>query len=45
MTVMCVAAPRYRPASKKFDAAPPELNQAVLERMEALAGHAHEHAH
>ena len=28
-----------------FDAAPPELSEAMLERMEALAGHAHEHAH
>ena len=27
-----------------FDAAPPELTQSVLERMEALAGHPHEHA-
>jgi iron-sulfur cluster repair protein YtfE (RIC family) len=26
-----------------FDAAPPEVTQAVLERMGALAGHAHEH--
>lgn len=28
-----------------FDAAPPEVTRAVLERMEALAGHAHRHAH
>jgi iron-sulfur cluster repair protein YtfE (RIC family) len=28
-----------------FDAAPPELTQSVLERMEALAGHPHQHAH
>jgi iron-sulfur cluster repair protein YtfE (RIC family) len=28
-----------------FDVAPPELTQAVLERMEALTGHAHGHAH
>ena len=28
-----------------FDAAPPEVTRAVLERMGALAGHAHEHAH
>ena len=28
-----------------FDAAPPELTQVVLERMEALAGHGHAHAH
>lgn len=28
-----------------FDAAPPEVTQSVLERMEALAGHGHEHAH
>ncbi|HSC90114.1 MAG TPA: hemerythrin domain-containing protein [Gaiellaceae bacterium] len=28
-----------------FDAAPPEVVQAVLERMEALAGHAHTHEH
>ena len=28
-----------------FDAAPPELTQAVLERMEALAGHDHAHSH
>jgi iron-sulfur cluster repair protein YtfE (RIC family) len=28
-----------------FDAAPPELTQAVLERMEALAGPGHVHAH
>ena len=27
-----------------FDAAPPEVTRAVLERMEALTGHAHEHA-
>jgi iron-sulfur cluster repair protein YtfE (RIC family) len=27
-----------------FDAAPPELTQALLERMEARTGHAHEHA-
>jgi iron-sulfur cluster repair protein YtfE (RIC family) len=27
-----------------FDAAPPEVTQAVLERMETLAGHAHQHA-
>jgi iron-sulfur cluster repair protein YtfE (RIC family) len=27
-----------------FDAAPPGVTQAVLERMEALAGHAHAHA-
>jgi hypothetical protein len=26
-----------------FDAAPPEVTEAVLERMEALAGHAHAH--
>lgn len=26
-----------------FDAAPPEVTAAVLERMEALTGHAHEH--
>lgn len=26
-----------------FDAAPPELTKAVLERMEALAGHTHAH--
>jgi hypothetical protein len=37
MTVMYVAAPIYRPASKEFDAAPPELTRAVLERMDALA--------
>ncbi|HSC51023.1 MAG TPA: hemerythrin domain-containing protein [Gaiellaceae bacterium] len=28
-----------------FDAAPPEVTEDVLERMEALAGHSHEHAH
>jgi len=28
-----------------FDAAPPELTQAVLERMEAQAGHDHAHSH
>jgi iron-sulfur cluster repair protein YtfE (RIC family) len=28
-----------------FDAAPPEVTESVLERMEAVAGHAHEHAH
>jgi iron-sulfur cluster repair protein YtfE (RIC family) len=28
-----------------FDAAPPEVTEAVLERMEAVTGHAHEHAH
>ena len=28
-----------------FDAAPPEVTNAVLERMEALTGHAHQHAH
>jgi iron-sulfur cluster repair protein YtfE (RIC family) len=28
-----------------FDAAPPELTRAVLERMEALAGHDHAHSH
>jgi iron-sulfur cluster repair protein YtfE (RIC family) len=28
-----------------FDAAPPEVVQAVLERMEALAGHSHTHEH
>jgi hypothetical protein len=28
-----------------FDAAPPELTQAVLERMHAAAGHAHGHSH
>jgi hypothetical protein len=28
-----------------FDAAPPELTRAVVVRMEAFAGHAHEHAH
>ena len=28
-----------------FDAAPPELTQAVLERMEALTGHDHAHSH
>lgn len=27
-----------------FDAAPPEVTEAVLERMGALAGHAHHHA-
>ena len=27
-----------------FDAAPPEVTKAVLERMESLTGHAHEHA-
>ena len=26
-----------------FDAAPPELTRAVIERMEALTGHVHEH--
>lgn len=28
-----------------FDAAPPEVTESVLERMAALAGHAHEHGH
>ena len=28
-----------------FDAAPPEVTEAVLERMEALGGHPHDHAH
>ena len=28
-----------------FDAAPPEVTRSVLERMEALAGHAHHHGH
>lgn len=28
-----------------FDAAPPEVTEAVLERMETMTGHAHEHAH
>ena len=28
-----------------FDAAPPEVTRAVLERMETLSGHAHGHAH
>ena len=28
-----------------FDAAPPEVTEAVLERMATLTGHAHEHAH
>ena len=28
-----------------FDAAPPEITESVLERMEALTAHAHEHAH
>lgn len=28
-----------------FDAAPPEITRAVLERMEAVAGHTHGHAH
>jgi iron-sulfur cluster repair protein YtfE (RIC family) len=28
-----------------FDAAPPEVTKAVLDRMEALTGHVHEHAH
>jgi iron-sulfur cluster repair protein YtfE (RIC family) len=28
-----------------FDAAPPEVTAGVLERMEELAGHPHEHAH
>jgi iron-sulfur cluster repair protein YtfE (RIC family) len=28
-----------------FDAAPAEITQAVLERMEALTGHVHGHAH
>lgn len=28
-----------------FDAAPPEVTEAVIERMEALSGHRHEHAH
>ena len=28
-----------------FDAAPPELTQTVLERMQAAAGHTHEHSH
>ena len=27
-----------------FDAAPPEVTKTVLERMESLTGHAHEHA-
>ena len=27
-----------------FDAAPPEVTEAVLERMESRTGHAHEHA-
>ena len=27
-----------------FDAAPPEVTEAVLERMERLTGHAHQHA-
>lgn len=28
-----------------FDAAPPELTEAVIARMETAAGHAHEHPH
>jgi iron-sulfur cluster repair protein YtfE (RIC family) len=28
-----------------FDAAPPELTRAVLERMQAATSHAHEHSH
>lgn len=28
-----------------FDAAPPEVAEAVLKRMETLTGHAHEHTH
>jgi iron-sulfur cluster repair protein YtfE (RIC family) len=28
-----------------FDAAPPELTEAVLERMEAVSGYLHDHAH
>jgi hypothetical protein len=28
-----------------FDAAPAEVTEAVLGRMEALSGHTHEHAH
>ena len=28
-----------------FDAASPELTEAVLERMEAVSGHLHDHAH
>jgi len=28
-----------------FDAAPPEVTESVLERMEAAAGHLHAHAH
>lgn len=28
-----------------FDAAPPEVTKAVLDRMEALTGHVHKHAH
>ena len=28
-----------------FDAAPPEVTEAVLKRMETVTGHAHEHAH
>ncbi|HET9740173.1 MAG TPA: hemerythrin domain-containing protein [Solirubrobacteraceae bacterium] len=28
-----------------FDAAPPEITEAVLKRMETETGHAHEHAH
>jgi iron-sulfur cluster repair protein YtfE (RIC family) len=28
-----------------FDAAPPEVTEAVLERMEKLTGHVHQHAH
>ena len=28
-----------------FDAAPPDVTRAVIERMEALTGHAHGHAH
>ena len=28
-----------------FDAAPPEVTQAVLKRMETLTGHAHDHHH
>ena len=27
-----------------FDVAPPEITEAVLERMEAITGHEHEHA-
>jgi hypothetical protein len=28
-----------------FDSAPPELTEAVLKRMQAKTGHAHQHAH